>query len=48
MNTNLSIFNVKIHVLAHFTVALQFYVNVNVELYVHGFLHLYGGKKQVC
>ena len=32
----------------HFTVASQFYVNVNVELYVHGFLHLYCEGKQVC
>ena len=40
----------------HFTIALQFYVYVNVEFYVsikvelflHAFLHFYGGEKQVC
>ena len=40
----------------HFTIALQFYVYVNVEFYVsikvklflHAILHLYGGEKQVC
>ena len=49
-------FNVKIHVQVHFTIASQFYVNVNVEFYIHmkvelflhAFLHLYGDKKQVC
>ena len=29
----------------HFTVASQFYVYVNVELYVHTFMRLYGGEK---
>ena len=32
--------NVKIHVQVHFTVASQFYVHVNVELYMHAFMHL--------
>ena len=40
--------NVKIHVQVHFTVASQFYVYVNVKLYIDVFLHLYGGEKQVC
>ena len=37
--------NVKMHVQVHFTVASQFYVYVNVDLYVHTFMHLYGGEK---
>ena len=40
--------NVKIHVQVHFTVASHFYINVNVELYIHSFIQLYGGEKQVC
>ena len=31
----------------HFTTAVQFYVHIKVELYVHAFLHLYGGEKQL-
>ena len=38
--------NIKIHEQVHSTIALQFYVYVNVELYVHAFLHLYSGKKK--
>ena len=30
--------NIKIHSQVHYTVALQFYVHVNVESYVHAFL----------
>ena len=33
--------------LVHFAVALQFYVYENVELYLHAFVQLYGGEKQV-
>ena len=36
--------NIKIHVLVHFTIALQLFVYVNMEFYVHAFLHLYSGK----
>ena len=32
-------FNVKIHVQLHYTVASQFYVHVNVELFIHAFIH---------
>ena len=41
-----TITNIKIHVLGDFTVASQFYVYVNVELYVHAFIHLYGGENR--
>ena len=41
-------FNVKIHVQVLFTIASQFYVHLNVELYVHALIHLYGEEKQVC
>ena len=41
----LHILNVKIYLQIHFTVASQFYVYVNVELYLHAFIHFYGGKK---
>ena len=30
--------NVKIHVQVHFTIASQFYVYVNVELFIHTFM----------
>ena len=40
--------NVKIHVQVDFTIASQFYVHVNVELFIHALIHLYGGEKQVC
>ena len=30
------------------TRASSFYVYVNVEFYVHAFVQLYDGKKQVC
>ena len=30
--------------LVHFTIALQLFVYVNMEFYVHVFLHLYSGK----
>ena len=54
MNTILSIFSKiiidteLIHVLVHFIIMEQLYVNVNVELFLHGFLHLYDGENQVC
>ena len=41
-------FNVKMHVQVRFTIASQFYVQINVELYIHAFVQLYGGEKQVC
>ena len=41
-------FNVKTHVQVHFTIASQFYVRVDVEIFLHVFMHLYGGEKQVC
>ena len=31
----------------HFTIAVQFYVHVNAELYLHAFVKLYGEEKQV-
>ena len=39
--------NVKIHVQVHFTVASQFYVHINVELYIRDSIHLFGGEKQI-
>ena len=30
--------NIKIYVQVHFTIASQFYIHVNVELYAHAFL----------
>ena len=39
--------NVRIYVQVHFTIAVQFYVYVNVKLYLHAFVQLYGGEKQV-
>ena len=41
-------FIVKIHVQVHFTIASQFYIREDVELFLHVFMHLYGGGKQVC
>ena len=32
--------DVKIHVQVHFTIASQFYVRINVEIYIHAFKHL--------
>ena len=29
-------------------VNVKFYARINVELFLHAFLHLYGGEKQVC
>ena len=37
-------FNVKIHVQVNFVIASQFYVRVDVEFYMHVFIHLYGGE----
>ena len=37
--------NVKKHVQVHFTIAPQFYVHINVELYIRAFIQLYGGEK---
>ena len=54
MNTILLIFSKMIidteliHMLVHFIIVDQFYVNVNVELFLHVFLHLYDGENQVC
>ena len=31
------VYNVKINVQVHFTIASQFYIHVNVELFVHAF-----------
>ena len=30
----------------HFTIVEQFYVNVNVELFIHVFVHLYDGENR--
>ena len=46
--------NIKVHMLVHFTVALQFYIYVNVDFYIHVSLHsclfqlwfLCGGKEK--
>ena len=35
----------KLHVQVYFNNASQFYVHINVELYIHAFIHLYGGEK---
>ena len=40
--------NVKKHVQVHFTIASQFQNDVNAEFYIHAFIHLRGGEKQVC
>ena len=40
--------NIKIYVQVHFTVASQFYVNVNEKLFIYVFIYLYGGEKQMC
>ena len=41
MSTQLSqsLLNVKIHVQIHFTVVSQFYVHINMELYVNAFMY---------
>ena len=31
--------NIKVHMLVHFSIASQFYIYVNVELYVHTFMY---------
>ena len=33
--------------LVHFTIAVQFYVHVNVKFYIDVFVKLYGEEKQV-
>ena len=35
---------VKIHEQVHSTIALQFYVHIKVELYVHAFTYLYAAE----
>ena len=39
--------NVKKHVQVNFTVASQFYIHINVDLYIHAFILLYGGTVHV-
>ena len=41
-----SAFNVKTHVQVHFTIASQFYVYVDVEIFLHVFMHLYSEKNR--
>ena len=38
----LSYIHKKIHVQVHFTIASEFYVHLNVKLYMHDYIVLYG------